>query len=310
MMKNLVRPVFIGGCERSGTTFLADMIGKFDRSLVVPESQFIADVLGRRDDFSNIGEIKSYLAHSFRFKVWDVDISLVDIADDSLNTVDNLRILFNQIVKAYAEKVNVLEFDVWVDHTPSNTWYSASLIELYPDANFIHIVRDGRAVCNSVLKLDWGPNTVTEAATWWAGRLSLGLLSEVYLGERCIRLHYESIIVSTHDTIVQLLDFLNMSNSFESEQNGFTLPSYTSNQHKLVGSKPQPARIDGWRREMSEESIGIFEKSTFEMLPMLGYEKVGIRPDDKSLLLEYCFIRPILFMKNVIRNKLRKSRIL
>ena len=128
-MKNLVRPVFIGGCERSGTTFLADMIGKFDRSLVVPESQFIADVLGRRDDFSNIGEIKSYLAHSFRFKVWDVDISLVDIADDSLNTVDNLRILFNQIVKAYAEKVNVLEFDVWVDHTPSNTWY-LSLIHI------------------------------------------------------------------------------------------------------------------------------------------------------------------------------------
>lgn len=310
MIKNLIRPVFIGGCERSGTTFLADIIGRFDRSLVVPESQFIADVLGRRNDFLNIGEVKSYLAGSFRFRVWGVDISSVDIDDYSLNNIDNLRILFNQIVKAYAKKIDVLEFDVWVDHTPSNTWYSASLIELYPDANFIHIVRDGRAVCNSVLKLDWGPNTVTEAATWWAGRLSMGLLSEVYLGDRCIRVYYESVIVNTHHTIVQLLEFLDMSNSSESKHNGFTVPSYTSNQHKLVGSKPQSARIDGWRREMSKESIGTFEKSTFEMLPMLGYEKVGIRPKDKSLLLEYCFIRPILFVKNVIRNKLRKSRIL
>ena len=310
MLKKQTRPVFIGGCERSGTTFLADIIGKLDNALVVPESQFIAEVLNRRAEFSSVGEVKNHLKTSFRFMVWGVDITSLEIEDELTCSLDNLRTLFSQVVYAYSQIVGATNFDVWIDHTPSNTWYSSSLLGLYPDARFIHLVRDGRAVCNSVLELDWGPNTAIEAATWWSSRLSSGFLSEVYLGNRCIRVYYEAVIEKTDSSIDQLLSFLNMTNHARDTQSGFIVPSYTSNQHKLVGAKPQTSRVDAWRREMSPTNIASFEKYTFDMLSMLGYEKVGLRIVGKSLLFEYCFIRPALFIKNVLRNKLRKSKII
>ncbi|MFL5475589.1 MAG: sulfotransferase, partial [Gemmatimonadales bacterium] len=34
-----MRPLFIGGCERSGTTMLAAMLGGHSRCLCLPESQ-------------------------------------------------------------------------------------------------------------------------------------------------------------------------------------------------------------------------------------------------------------------------------
>ncbi len=43
-----VRPIFIGGCPRSGTTFLASMLGAHPDYLVIPETGFKATFLGPR----------------------------------------------------------------------------------------------------------------------------------------------------------------------------------------------------------------------------------------------------------------------
>src|SRR5206468_1282633 len=36
--------------------------------------------------------------------------------------------------------------------------------EVYPDARFVHLVRDGRDVARSLVAQPWGPKTVREAA--------------------------------------------------------------------------------------------------------------------------------------------------
>jgi Sulfotransferase family len=44
-----MRPIFIGGCERSGTTMLGAMLGSHSECICVPESQFIDDLIGWLD---------------------------------------------------------------------------------------------------------------------------------------------------------------------------------------------------------------------------------------------------------------------
>ncbi len=39
------RPIFIAGCDRSGTTLLGDLLGNSRWSITTPESQFIHDLL-------------------------------------------------------------------------------------------------------------------------------------------------------------------------------------------------------------------------------------------------------------------------
>jgi hypothetical protein len=40
-----MKPVFVGGCDRSGTTPLGAILGAHPECACVPESQFVLDVL-------------------------------------------------------------------------------------------------------------------------------------------------------------------------------------------------------------------------------------------------------------------------
>jgi hypothetical protein len=49
-------------------------------------------------------------------------------------------------------------------------------LEIFPDARFIHVMRDGRAVANSMLNVPWWDGTL-ENSWWW------GEMNPTYLGE-------------------------------------------------------------------------------------------------------------------------------
>jgi len=46
--------------------------------------------------------------------------------------------------------------------------------EMFPNAQFIHIIRDGSDVAHSALKLPWGPDDVVRAAEWWNEHVWVG----------------------------------------------------------------------------------------------------------------------------------------
>ena len=71
------------------------------------------------------------------------------------------------IVKKYGKHVGKPDPRIWVDHTPQNLIHAKLLVDLFPDARMIHIVRDGRAVANSLMRVDRGPNNIEDAANFW-----------------------------------------------------------------------------------------------------------------------------------------------
>ena len=48
------------------------------------------------------------------------------------------------------------------------------IAEVYPDARFVHIIRDGRDVARSIVAQPWGPATVKEAAKEWGDSVAAG----------------------------------------------------------------------------------------------------------------------------------------
>ena len=55
----------------------------------------------------------------------------------------------------------------WADTTPQNAENAHRIVRLFPDAKVVHIVRDGRDTCASVLQKGWGPNDWFTALEWW-----------------------------------------------------------------------------------------------------------------------------------------------
>lgn len=270
-----MRPIFVGGCERSGTTLLGAMLGAHPACLCVPEMPFKLNILRQWDWDGSRPEarlVARWLARNWRFRIWGLDLAQEQWPADRPGYRQTVEFL----VSAYGRRVGKPGPQVWVDHTPANVRSACTLFHHFPDARIVHIVRDGRAVANSIMPLEWGPNEVESAAHFWTESLAWGLAAEARWGpERVIRARYEDLVSDPEGTLEQLSPRLGLDYQPEmAAASGFRVPRYTVGQHALVGARPDPRRLDAWRRELSPRQVEIFESIAGELLCYLGYEPV------------------------------------
>jgi hypothetical protein len=275
-----VRPVFIGGCHRSGTTLLGSMLGAHSDCLCVPESHFKVAALGAHlaRDTTDASRVLRAISRDWRFRDWEVDIPPASVFEGELG--GSYVGLIEWIVIRYGERVGKPAPRVWVDHTPSNVRHAATLLEVFPDARMIHIVRDGRAVAASLLPLDWGPNRIDRAARHWVEMVGHGLAAEARWGAaRVVRVRYEDLVLEPHAALARLCAFLDLEYQARMlRADGFRVPAYTRAQHRRVGTPPDPERVDGWRTALRPRQIEIFESVVGDFLRSLGYKPLyGLR---------------------------------
>jgi hypothetical protein len=269
------RPVFVGGCGRSGTTLLAAMIGTHPRCLVTPESKFRFLAYRRRrrtGDRIDLPDAIERIANHWSFKIWDVDLGEAGLRDGC----DSYPELLLRIVRAYGRKAGKAEPELWIDHTPGNIKFASLLFEQFPGARLIHMVRDGRATASSVLELDWGPNTVVTAAKWWVDYVTRGLAAEsVYGPERVKRVVYEDLVSRPEQSLRKVCNFLGIEYLPEMvDGRGFDVPRFTVGQHALVGQRPNVDRLRAWKRKLPPRDVEMFESIAIDLLAGLGYEPV------------------------------------
>ena len=260
--------IFIGGCQRSGTTMLAHLLGNMNSMLAVPEAPFKFNKINLLSE-NNFND-KSFwnsIKNDFRYNLWDID---------EINPrASNFKQLFTKICDQYAKKnkVNSNKIKYYIDHTTENLEYSIYLSKLFPNSKFIHIVRDVRGCASSVIKLDWGPNDVFEANSWWNRSLAYGLAAELYLKEKIIRIKFEDIINNPQESLNKIYLFLDLKsndlNVKTAKRN--LLPKYTLNQHFLVGKSLQKSRVYAWKKQLSKYEIIYLEKKISTSLNLLGY---------------------------------------
>jgi hypothetical protein len=102
----------------------------------------------------------------------------------------------------------------WVDGTPEYSYYITGLRKLFPNAQFVHIVRDVQSVVNSMLhfKMSDGSklvDTEQQAYEYWLGTVRACVRAEQAYGRRVIyRLHYEDLIKHPEQVMRGVLEFL------------------------------------------------------------------------------------------------------
>lgn len=269
------RQIFIGGCSRSGTTLLGAMLGAHRQAICTPESHFKIDVL-RSPIFIENGVDQAaaldFIERHWRFKIWQLSLAETAVSHEE-DGETSFACLMNAIVHQYAAQQNKPEASIWVDHTPENISYVRALLQQFPQAKFIHIVRDGRAVAASIMPLDWGPNSIIKASRWWMRMVSFGLAAESAFGaEQVTRIRYEDLVADPEGVLRPLSQFLGID--FEpamTAATGFNPPAYTTKQHTLIGQKPDRKMASSWEHKLSARQIEIFESQTRDYLTYLGY---------------------------------------
>ena len=270
-----MKPVFIGGCGRSGTTLLGAMLGSHSDCLCTPESSFFIEVyrtLRNQGEMDiDMGDAWKWIARHWRFKVWGVDYRPLPAGIQGGG--NGYSSLMEWIVTLYGEKVGQRGASLWIDHTPENVKYAETLRGFFPDMKMIHIIRDGRGVASSIMPLDWGPNTTWSAARWWAESVSYGLAVESLYGKkRVMRVKYEDLVTESERTLLEICSFLDIEyQPAMLGAGGFKVPKYSSRQHSLVGKRPDIKRVNAWEQALTPRQIEIFESITGDLLCYLGY---------------------------------------
>ncbi|KKM66674.1 hypothetical protein LCGC14_1478760, partial [marine sediment metagenome] len=208
------------------------------------------------------------LSKSRLFKNWGVE------GADQINAVSEEQFYFRLLEMYHGHRP-----EYWVDHTPPNIRNVSKILSVFPDAKFINLIRDGRAVASSVMPLEWGPNTPATSARQWIESISIGFVAQVANEKKVITVKYEDLVEKPLKVLNRVLEFVCVDFRVDDERQLVLEPQFMSRamregQHKNVGRMPDPALSSNWRTKLSKEDIVQFEHYAGNVLEALGYPRM------------------------------------
>jgi hypothetical protein len=132
------------------------------------------------------------------------------LQENTIQSADSLENFYTGFVRACDE--GKPESHYVVDKSPRYIIHGAHLLKNYPNARFIHIVRDVRAVAKSHNKV-WGKNIYRVADQWNKSVTSFFKSSQSE--SRVLELRYEDLVDNPESNLDAIATFLGLSNAFD-----------------------------------------------------------------------------------------------
>jgi Sulfotransferase family len=108
----------------------------------------------------------------------------------------------------YAPTLRVHRARRWCDDTPVNVHYIREIVDAFADAKIIHIIRDGRDVAESFLRLDWA-RTFPQALSTWYSRVKIGqTLGQAVPPCNYIEIGFEELVTNRREVLERILSFI------------------------------------------------------------------------------------------------------
>lgn len=174
--------------------------------------------------------------------------------------------------------------ELYGDKTPGYVNHIEMLAALFPEARFVHIIRDGRDVALGYLDRDeWGPATVAEAALYWRSRVSRGRGGGHQLGaDRYAEVRYEDLVDDPGDITRRVCDFLGLDyypEMLRFHERGADFIAAANTPEAFTGlAQPITKGMRDWRIEMPASDVAMFEAIAGDLLAELGYETSSAAP--------------------------------
>ncbi len=278
--RTLQRPLFIVGSARSGTTLLQYMLRSHPEiSLPTGESHFFIPFYKRRKeygDLTNIRNIKSLLTDLYKTKkpFFDEEMHGIRFDADTLASQMHLegRSSVPEIISGIFEANAIAEGKSrWGDKTPYYILHLDTLLEMFPNAQFVHLIRDGRDCALSMLerKKDLKIFNIYHAAHTWNKYVKSGQDFGHRNPDSYFELRYEDILDRPNQTIQGLCAFLNIE--FNKSVINFK-KSDGSGKTPLLAKPLQQSNQAKWRSKMTKRQLTVFESLAGNTLEENDYE--------------------------------------
>ncbi|MGX5805070.1 sulfotransferase family protein [Bradyrhizobium sp. Arg314] len=299
-------PVLLGGENRSGTTLLSVVLDSHPDMVVGPEIDFLeplnlgSHILEATDLLTaHLPQVTSYtkngidpfwydglhfLVQCLRFGLDLEDVRALvtkvmsEVAGEIVSFVDRCR-LINEIGELRKARAGARRWGLKLQRKIAQV---DAYARVWPQAHFVHIVRDGRDLAASHLKTvpDWGYQTVAEAAEGWLEVVSRS--HQVSPPNVYFELRYEDLVRHPRRSLTRILDHLGLPwheavlRHAEHKHALFERP-YGHPAADSAGKPLHSGRLGRYAEELTPEQIMEFERIAGCELSRLGYLPAGRR---------------------------------
>ncbi len=276
MMEINAEPVFIVGMNGSGTTMLLDSLGRHPDLYGFPlETRELPYIISSMSDSANLNDDKEYLDkwHEIQkitaFKLIN-NGKPVAVPENWKEYPRSLAAIINYFFSYFAKSEGKQR---WCEKTPQHVQHIDLLLEVFPKAKFIHIIRDGRD-CAASFHKRWKRRS--ELAIYrWKNVVQKGQKAGEKNPQAYFELKYEDITNNPEYWMKEICTFLEIpfhENVLVSRQ------PQSDNRGKLGGITPNSQK---WKTYYSSAQLERLEKIAGDELKNLGYEVAGLQaPED------------------------------
>lgn len=274
------KPIFVVGFPRSGTTLLRFILSSHPRIFIPAESGFIPYLRTNPRE-----QLKEYQVRSLLEQIGRLNHSWVNIVDD-------INIFYNSLPEPtlkfildalYRIKIGESGASRWGDKTPQYILHMQKLLDIFPSAQFIHLIRDCRATTLSAIR-KWG------AKNWymdeyyliknWTINVKAGLTCGRQLNSnQYLEVHYEYLVQQPEQVVNKICNFLK-------EDFCRDMLNHISLAQELVGPGGHMEVLDPihmrslyhWKKQISPYTLKLAHHIAGPTLEKLGYDNDPTEP--------------------------------
>ncbi|WP_299413468.1 sulfotransferase [Acaryochloris sp. IP29b_bin.148] len=276
-------PIFIVGCERSGTTLLRLILNQSPELHIPGESWFLKKLNANHEVYGDFSkpyqrwffirdlQLNNATQDTYTFDIFQLSIDEAEKVIEDVSPTDFFG-ASSALFQASACKHGKQR---WADKTPRHVIQLQWLANAYPSAKFVHVIRDGRDVALSLVKAGWA-NNIQEAAGRWQQRVRSGIDEGRKLrSTRYYELQYESLVTQPEAVLKDLCHWVDIEYSSKMLQHHSQATEHINRDwhlHEMVAKPISSDHAYKWKKKLTNLQIAEIEGVAGVMLEELGYE--------------------------------------
>jgi LPS sulfotransferase NodH len=246
----LESPTFLIGAERSGTTLLRLMLSHHPQIAWCNEFEYAIDQVSDDGQFPGMANYREWLKTHRIFQATGFQVS-PDLS-------------YGELVQSFLRQKQAQEQKPVVGATVHR--HFDRLLALWPNARFIHIVRDPRDVARSCIGMGWAGNVWTGSARWLEAEQCWEAFKQTLPGDRYVEISYEELIREPQTVLTQLANFLGVDYD----------PAMLQYNQDTTYEQPDSRFLNQWQRKLGDRDIQLVESRVGDLLLQRGYEASGL----------------------------------
>lgn len=302
-MTSIANKFFIIGAQRTGTTMLQLILNSHSKICVAREAEFLMPFLKWKYVHSTLSGyfLKNFYSNYLLTVGDDVKFSYAHFSEFFSQLSDTNPLTLKELLDGlFTYCCQSKGKSIWGNKTPLFVFKINLLFNLFPDAKFLHIVRDGRDVFNSRRRLRHIDNDpIINAIDWTYKQFKIERSFEKIPSGNKLIVRYEDLLDKPKGTITSICSLLGIE--FEDNMLNFykTSRNHLSPRHsKLIFKALNKDNKYKWKVNLSPKEIKIFDTVARHYLKKYNYVV-----SESSFMLSFPFylLKSLLF---VMPNKI------